>query len=588
MNATDLMKAALSSPTGSSSYATTSTKGSSSGNGKNGRGGDRDFREAKGAGGSDKNRRGSGAGAIRDSTAELRGMGDNLVLSVHLLDRTVLSVTLPRSGSVMEACISIRTQLGLKADADYSLYLRQTDTAGRDNFTCLPDILPVEEAEHMCIESGMTIVYKRRMHLPPQTGKEAEDPDPSDAEADAATKPSDGAIKLAYGEAVYNVVNGNYLLSLDNCVQLAGLMLVVNKGRMDAATESQIASSSATPAALPPAGGSAGTGGGSTGGGSTGAADLEWYRLRLADVLPAQAIAEHKTRIGLAISDLCARVRASYSKASKSDAPDPSLKLQSMQQYLRIVRANCEEYGAQFYFGECARWMAPTTGPGGGAGSRSAAATPPWAEAITTSSAKPTNPPDPVPVVMAVNHKGVHMRPIGPRHTPGRAAYSYGASSNSGDRNRNYLGNNPTPSERLSNDGSPIPWALHPVHLIEVWGVKKSRPCFTYRVREKSLINVEVTSPQFKELASVLHMIVFSLMSQREGKPRRIARDEAAARDVAGGVAAAAKHAAREAKKAAERELPDGWTEIVDPATGAIAYWNQISKKTVFTKPVLS
>jgi hypothetical protein len=59
-----------------------------------------------------------------------------------------------------------------------------------------------------------------------------------------------------------------------------------------------------------------------------------------------------------------------------------------------------------------------------------------------------------------------------------------------------------------------------------VWGVKKSRPVFTYRVREvATLIICELKTPQYQEVASVLHMYVFNLLAQREGKAHKTSRD---------------------------------------------------------------
>ncbi len=56
--------------------------------------------------------------------------------------------------------------------------------------------------------------------------------------------------------------------------------------------------------------------------------------------------------------------------------------------------------------------------------------------------------------------------------------------------------------------------------------MKKSRPVFTYRVREVStLVIVELKTPQYQEIASVLHMYVFNLLAQREGKAHKTARD---------------------------------------------------------------
>ena len=77
-------------------------------------------------------------------------------------------------------------------------------------------------------------------------------------------------------------------------------------------------------------------------------------------------------------------------------------------------------------------------------------------------------------------------------------------------------------------------------------------------------------------------MFVFALLAQREGKPKRSARAEAS--DY-GTIAEATKHAVREAEARAKSDLPSGWSEIVDPITGSVAFWNAITKQTVFSRP---
>ena len=54
-----------------------------------------------------------------------------------------------------------------------------------------------------------------------------------------------------------------------------------------------------------------------------------------------------------------------------------------------------------------------------------------------------------------------------------------------------------------------MPWYTHSVQFIEVWGVKKQRPVFTYRVREgRTLTLVELKSPQVcsRALPSLSHL----------------------------------------------------------------------------------
>jgi hypothetical protein len=134
--------------------------------------------------------------------------------------------------------------------------------------------------------------------------------------------------------------------------------------------------------------------------------------------------------------------------------------------------------------------------------------------------------------------------------------------------------------------------------LIEVWGVKKTRPGFVYRVRERKLINVEISTAAFKEIAGTLHSVVFALMNQREGRPRLVVRD---IDEGSGGLltrstttsssrgrqlAQAAIAAARDARDTAQASLPSGWSEIIDPSTGQTAWWNVESRVTVFSRPI--
>lgn len=134
-------------------------------------------------------------------------------------------------------------------------------------------------------------------------------------------------------------------------------------------------------------------------------------------------------------------------------------------------------------------------------GSRSAAPTPEWTESVTTDNAHSLSAPAPVPVLVCMNAAGVHMRPVAPLHLPS-LSLSYAACPpvEAGGRRQAYLGSTPTPSERLSTDGKPIGWQLHAISHIEVWGVKKTRPTFTYQVRERLLTTVELTGQSFKEV----------------------------------------------------------------------------------------
>lgn len=68
-------------------------------------------------------------------------------MNVRLLDNTLLHVTVAKGGTVKDVLVNLRRQLGVRADADYSLYLRQLSAEGRDIFACLPDVMSAEEAD---------------------------------------------------------------------------------------------------------------------------------------------------------------------------------------------------------------------------------------------------------------------------------------------------------------------------------------------------------------------------------------------------------------------------------------------------------
>jgi hypothetical protein len=110
-------------------------------------------------------------------------------------------------------------------------------------------------------------------------------------------------------------------------------------------------------------------------------------------------------------------------------------------------------------------------------GSRSAPETPDWAEALTCDDVHAASAPKPLPVLVCMNAVGVHIRPLPPWHTPS-SSFNYSAVTPitaGGDRGAACLSHELSPSEALSIDGRPVPWQLHKVELIEVWGVKKVR-----------------------------------------------------------------------------------------------------------------
>jgi hypothetical protein len=233
-------------------------------------------------------------------------------VTATLLDGTQYHVVVALGATVKDVLVALRRQLGLQADSDYSLYLRHRTPDGHDVFTCMPDVLSVEEAMTVIEGETKALVYRRRVYLPPLGEKEAEaarekarafagtdagmrisggvgsagsgggvyladtalDVDDVDTEAERATSADAAAHRLAYIEAVYNTVQGYYLLPLPDTIILAGLQLITDKGRLSAA---EIAAVNAD---------------------ARGAEGFDWYRSHLPSFLPAQAIGQHKATSG--------------------------------------------------------------------------------------------------------------------------------------------------------------------------------------------------------------------------------------------------------------------------------------------------
>ena len=219
----------------------------------------------------------------------------------------------------------------------------------------------------------------------------------------------------------------------------------------------------------------------------------------------------------LATASRALAVEAAELRRERGEAPSASqalaraerlATLHAQQSYVQRTR-RLPEYAAAFFVGELARHLCAAHL---GVGSRGAPPTPAWAEALTASSANATSPPPPLAVLVAINHLGVLLRPMPPRHAGGGGngnghGGGSGGSGGSGGNGGNGAGNGAritggVPECFDAATGRAVPWQQHSVTLIEVWGVKKHRPTFTYRVRERALVNVEVSGPQFKEMAA--------------------------------------------------------------------------------------
>ena len=266
--------------------------------------------------------------------------------------------------------------------------------------------------------------------------------------------------------------------------------------------------------------------------------------------------------------------------------------------YTQRIR-RLSEYGAcSFFVGELSREIVSAST---GSGSRGASATPIWASSIDQSGSS-SNLQKRMKVLVTISHLGIFLRPLPPRHCALISSSSNAlnkrtmASSHERDDLAIFPGD---PACFDLPSGKPSLWQIHSIQLIEVWGVKKTRPGFVYRVREKKLVNVEISTSAFKEIAGTLHSIVFALMNQREGRPRLIIRDADSVTNSTNQsgnstcttrgrqLAHAALAAARDARDTAQSSLPHGWSEIVDPSTGQTAWWNVESRTTVFSRPVI-
>lgn len=237
---------------------------------------------------------------------------------------------------------------------------------------------------------------------------------------------------------------------------------------------------------------------------------LDYYRSHLPEVMAAQSIGEHKATSGKGIDDLASSVRREHLRLSGALDTFAAQKV-----YIKRVR-QLPEFGASFFNATLVRL--PADSESASHGSRSAPVTPDWAERLTTDNPHGTGAPAPLPVLVAISAVGVMIRPLPPFHSPSMT-YNYSAVTPArGAGTVVALGHDVSASEKLSVDGRPIDWMVHPVHYIEVWGVKSKRPCWCYRVRERELRNIELTTTSFKEVCDArmslcVHVIVCHVLN---------------------------------------------------------------------------
>lgn len=517
-------------------------------------------------------------GMHRVEGEQLTGTTD-VTLHISLLDGTKFNILVHAGGTVRDALVSLRERLGLTSDADFSLFLRDK-TGGREHFTVIPDISTAEEAESTAARDARDLVYMRRIFLPPldeekeaggvgaaaaasaEGGPKMVRADskgvvPIDVEAANATDKDNAAHRLLYVESVYHVTKGNYMVTPQGAVLLAALQCISHPS-IGQYVDSKHADGSA-------------------------------YTRHVQDLFSASTMAEwvHTHEKSASGKEGVPGLLDALKDAHKATAGKGQLAAQ--KEYVQKL-SDVEEYGSTFFHATLLRHPAET---GFAHGSKSVPDTPKWARDVTTTEHARDTDIERLPVLVAMNYKGIWTRPAPVYHVAGEnfARYTGELASLGGVSQAGGSGNNTTAALQRMNtlaDGKVVPWALHQVQYIEVWGVKKLRPVFTYRVRERQLTVVEVQSPQYKECASVLHAYVFALLARKEGKSRDNARSNAL--DY-GASALAAKAALKAAKSQAgiQRDgngsLPPNWSEIRDPVTGSTAYWNSQTKQTVWAKP---
>ena len=236
----------------------------------------------------------------------------------------------------------------------------------------------------------------------------------ADAEAAAATGPAAAALRLAFLSARSDIVSGRLAITLQEALGAAGLVLVVEQGRVGAVLPSSTSPRSNFPPPPP----------------ST------FYRARLWGFLSPQAVAQaeavdkvtssdsaHAAHAGRVIDALADRLRAAHSAASSGHEP-----FGAMRALVGFASAQ-PGFGSQWFVALLVRRAIHD--PAGGRASPSASRTPPWAKLPTHGA----HPHEPQPVIVAVGANGILMRPAppmspdtfeqaasAPRNTPARKA----------------------------------------------------------------------------------------------------------------------------------------------------------------------
>ena len=483
-------------------------------------------------------------------------------LSVSTLDGKKHAILVHQGGTVKDALVSLREKVKLQSDADFSLFIRDRK-GGRELFTLLPDIMSAAEADVAASQDSRDLVFKRRMFLPPtedeKAAKKGSVVPPVELEAAQATDHTQAAHALLYAEAVHAVVSGQYMVTCDGGALLAGLHAVTHAaiGPYDAAKH---------------------------------APDGQYLAHHIADLASAAILAEW-VHVGHEGPGGTTGVKGFLVAAAAAHAGTAGKSLLNVQQqYLRLVE-ELDEYGCSFFMARLLRRPSPSSDV---KPSTTAPDTPDWAVEVTTTMHAADTDLDHLPVLVGINHHGIWTRPAPPVHAAGHNPLTYTgvvespAAASAGADEPFSVSAALTRMQALA-EGRAVPWMLHKVQYITTFGAHARRPVFVYRVRERTVVSVELVSPQFKEMSSTLHAIIFALLARKQGRAVPHARTDTMDYGAGAIAAKAAMKAARQQAGFDEQvdghHLPPGWSEIRDPVTGATAYWNSATKTTVWAKP---
>lgn len=148
-------------------------------------------------------------------------------MRVFLMNNSYYDVDIDESTIAGDVCLAMRKAVGIRADADCSLF---SYTLG--SYTVMQDddlvLNRVHSWDLQDAEEGLSrLVYKMRIFIPEGN---------VESEAESAESPEDGAHRLSFIDAVHRTITGLYSVSLEKSAVLAALQLQSAVGDYDEAT----------------------------------------------------------------------------------------------------------------------------------------------------------------------------------------------------------------------------------------------------------------------------------------------------------------------------------------------------------------